>query len=82
MTTPEAPSLTPRERQVSELIAAGQSNKGAAYMLGISPRTVEVHRARAMEKLGARNTADLVRISLALSDQNRTHGSSPRGAAL
>jgi len=57
--------LTPRERQVLELISNGQSNKEAGRELGISPRTIEVHRARVMEKLGARNTADLMRIVLA-----------------
>lgn len=56
--------LTPREREVLELISNGQSNKEAGLQLGISPRTVEVHRARVMEKLGARNTADLIRIVL------------------
>ncbi len=57
--------LTPREREVLELISNGQSNKEAGRELGISPRTIEVHRARVMEKLGARNTADLMRIVLA-----------------
>ncbi|HUV33089.1 MAG TPA: LuxR C-terminal-related transcriptional regulator [Devosiaceae bacterium] len=56
--------LTPRERQVLQLVTNGQSNKEAGRELGISPRTIEVHRARVMEKLGARNTADLVRIVL------------------
>lgn len=56
--------LTPREREVLQLITNGQSNKEAGRLLGISPRTIEVHRARVMEKLGARNTADLVRIVL------------------
>jgi FixJ family two-component response regulator len=56
--------LTPREREVLQLIADGQSNKEAGRELGISPRTIEVHRARVMEKLGARNTADLMRIVL------------------
>lgn len=56
--------LTPREREVLELISNGQSNKEAGRELGISPRTVEVHRARVMDKLGARNTADLMRIVL------------------
>lgn len=54
--------LTPRERDVLEQIAAGASNKEAGRRLGISSRTIEVHRARIMEKLGARNAADLVRI--------------------
>jgi two-component system response regulator FixJ len=56
--------LTARERQVLELISNGQSNKEAGRQLGISPRTIEVHRARVMEKLGARNTAELIRIVL------------------
>lgn len=54
--------LTPREHDVLHLIASGLSNKEAGRQLGISPRTIEVHRARIMEKLGARNAADLVRI--------------------
>ena len=56
--------LTPSEREVLQLITNGQSNKEAGRELGISPRTIEVHRARVMEKLGARNTADLMRIVL------------------
>lgn len=56
--------LTTREREVLLRIAAGASNKEAGRDLGISPRTVEVHRARIMEKLRARNAADLVRIVL------------------
>jgi FixJ family two-component response regulator len=56
--------LTPREREVLHLITHGQSNKEAGRQLGISPRTIEVHRARVMEKLGAKNTADLMRIVL------------------
>lgn len=54
--------LTPRERDILELIVNGCSNKEAGNTLGISARTVEVHRARIMDKLGARNAADLVRI--------------------
>jgi two-component system, LuxR family, response regulator FixJ len=60
--------LTPREYQVLELIANGASNKEAGRELGISPRTIEVHRARVMDKLGAKNTADLVRIVLSEPD--------------
>jgi two-component system response regulator FixJ len=56
--------LTGREREVLNLIAGGASNKEAGRHLGISPRTIEVHRARIMEKLGAKNAADLVRIVL------------------
>lgn len=62
--------LTPREREVLQLISNGQSNKEAGRELGISPRTIEVHRARVMEKLGARNTADLLRIVLLQDDQS------------
>jgi two-component system, LuxR family, response regulator FixJ len=61
--------LTPREREVAQLIADGASNKEAGRRLGISPRTVELHRAHAMEKLGARNAADLVRIILSGSSR-------------
>ncbi|MEA2906871.1 MAG: hypothetical protein QOI12_4258 [Alphaproteobacteria bacterium] len=56
--------LTPREREVLAQIAGGASNKEAGRRLGISPRTIEVHRARIMEKLNAKNAADLVRIVL------------------
>ena len=56
--------LTPRETQVLREITGGASNKEAGRTLGISPRTIEVHRARIMEKLGAKNTADLVGIAL------------------
>ena len=64
-----ASELTPREREVAELIADGASNKEAGRLLGISPRTVELHRAHIMEKLGARNAADLVRIVLSNSSR-------------
>ena len=56
--------LTARERDVLERIASGASNKEAGRELGISPRTIEVHRARIMEKLAAKNAADLMRIVL------------------
>ncbi len=61
---PGAELLTPRERQVLREIVRGLSNKEAGRTLSISPRTIEVHRARIMQKLGARNAADLVRIVL------------------
>ena len=54
--------LTRREREVLEQFTAGASNKEAGRTLGISPRTIEDHRANIMKKLGARNAADLVRI--------------------
>jgi FixJ family two-component response regulator len=54
--------LTRREREVLEQFTSGASNKEAGRHLGISPRTIEDHRANIMKKLGARNAADLVRI--------------------
>ena len=54
--------LTRREREVLEQFTAGASNKEAGRTLGISPRTIEDHRANIMKKLGARNAADLIRI--------------------
>ena len=60
--------LTRREREVLSLISEGYSNKQGALRMGISPRTFESHRAEAMRKLGARNTADLVRKALLLQD--------------
>ena len=54
--------LTRREREVLEQFTAGASNKEAGRALGISPRTIEDHRANIMKKLGAKNAADLVRI--------------------
>jgi DNA-binding CsgD family transcriptional regulator len=58
-------SLTPRERVTLAQIVRGASSKEAARTLGISPRTVDFHRANVMQKLGAKNTADLVRRLLA-----------------
>ena len=59
--------LTPREHEVLDLIVGGASNKEGGYRLGISTRTFEVHRAHIMEKLGAKNAADLVRMALSES---------------
>jgi FixJ family two-component response regulator len=59
-----AEHLTPRERQVLLLVTSGASSKEAGRALGISPRTVEVHRASIMHKLGAKNATDLVRLVL------------------
>ncbi|SDB10271.1 response regulator transcription factor [Belnapia rosea] len=56
--------LSPREREVLVALVAGQPNKAIAHELGISPRTVEVHRARVMEKLGVRSLSAAVRIGL------------------
>ncbi len=60
--------LTRREREVLNLISEGYSNKQGALRMQISPRTFESHRAEAMRKLGARNTADLVRKALLRPD--------------
>ena len=62
VTPPSRYNLTSREGQVLEKIISGFSNKETARKLGISPRTVEVHRSRIMEKLNARNIGDLFRI--------------------
>ena len=58
-------ALTPREREVLEHAARGLHAKEIGASLGISPRTVEVHKTRIMEKLGVRNVAELVRFALA-----------------
>lgn len=55
-------SLTPREREVLALMTQGKSNKVMAAALGVSQRTVEIHRARVMEKSGATSLAQLVRM--------------------
>lgn len=57
-------SLTNREKEVMELMVEGKHNKTVASMLGISTRTVELHRARVMDKLNAKSLSDVVRIAL------------------
>jgi two-component system response regulator FixJ len=57
--------LTAREREVLELLVTGQANKQIAHALNISVRTVEIHRARVMEKTATRNISQLVRLALA-----------------
>lgn len=72
-------SLTPRERQVLDGLVAGQPNKAIAHDLGASPRTIEVHRARVMEKMGARSLSELVR--MALNVESTTERATPRDEA-
>ena len=57
-------ALSPRERQVLDALVAGRPNKVIAYDLSISVRTVEVHRARMMERLGVRQLAEAIRIAV------------------
>lgn len=57
-------ALTPREREVMELLVVGHPNKVIGYRLDISPRTVEIHRARVLEKMQARSLPELVRIAM------------------
>ena len=60
-------SLTPREREVAALVVDGKANKVIAIDLGLSERTVEIHRANVMEKMGARSIAHLVKMHLTLN---------------
>ena len=59
----DEPHLTDRERQILKLIAEGESNKEIALVLGISPKTVSVHRTNIMSKLGVQNTVELIRFA-------------------
>lgn len=63
-------ALTPREREVLDGLANGLPNKTIAYDLGISPRTVEIHRANVMTKLGVRSLSEALRIAFAAQDQS------------
>ena len=64
--------LTPREREVFELVAAGEPNKVIARLLGISFRTVELHRAHIIEKLQARSLSDLIRMGIIINSNQST----------
>ena len=70
-------SLTPREREVLDGLVVGHPNKTIAYDLGTSPRTIEVHRGRVMEKMQARSLADLVRMVLAVEGKGPSTKSRP-----
>ena len=61
-------TLTPRERQVMALVVDGAPNKVIAIDLGLSERTVEIHRAKVMEKMAARSVAHLVKLHLGMTD--------------
>jgi two-component system, LuxR family, response regulator FixJ len=61
-------TLTPREREVLTLVTAGKPNKIMAAELGVSQRTVEIHRAHVMEKMGTSSLAQLVRMMVAMGD--------------
>lgn len=62
-------SLTPREREVMDRIVNGEANKVIAAELGISQRTVEIHRSRVLHKMGTHSVAPLVRMVLAARDE-------------
>jgi two-component system response regulator FixJ len=62
-------ALTPREREVLDGLAKGLPNKTIAYDLGISPRTVEIHRANVMSKLGVKSLSEALRIAFAAQDK-------------
>lgn len=64
-----AESLTPREREVMALVVDGRANKVIAIDLGLSERTVEIHRANVMDKMGARSVAHLVKMHLTISGE-------------
>ncbi len=63
-------SLTPREREVLDMVSSGKPNKIMAADLGVSQRTVEIHRARVMEKMGASSLAQLVRMVMDLGEKS------------
>lgn len=63
-------TLTPRERQVMELVVEGEANKAMAIDLGLSERTIEIHRAKVMDKMGANSVAHLVKMHLTLRDDD------------
>jgi two-component system response regulator FixJ len=74
-------SLTPREREILELMTRGKPNKVMAADLGVSQRTVEIHRARVMEKMGASSLAQLVRMVMDLDQTASAEPAAPAQAA-
>ena len=64
--TPSFPALSPRERQVLELLARGHTNREVADLLSLSVKTVETHRARLSDKLALNSRADIVRVAIAI----------------
>ena len=68
-------TLSPREREVLDRLVAGMGSKDIAHELGISPRTVEVHRARLLARIGVGSLAEAVRVAvLAERDQHKLRG--------
>lgn len=63
-------TLTPLEKQVMDLVVEGEANKVMAIDLGLSERTVEIHRAKVMEKMGTRSVAHLVKMHMTLADKS------------
>ena len=61
-------TLTPREREVMDLVIDGKSNKAIAHELGLSQRTVEIHRARVMEKMQTKSVAQLVQVVMTIDE--------------
>jgi two-component system, LuxR family, response regulator FixJ len=70
-------SLSPREREVLDALVAGRQSKVIAYELGLSVRTVEVHRARMLERLGTRRLAEAVRLAVLAGLARDNHGTEP-----
>jgi FixJ family two-component response regulator len=75
-------SLTPREREILELMTRGKPNKVMAADLGVSQRTVEIHRARVMEKMGASSLAQLVRMVMDIDQPTGTEMAPPATQAV
>lgn len=76
-------TLTPREREVNNVLIAGNANKMIAYMLGTSTRTIETHRASIMEKMHARSLPDLVRMVMEVrgaAEEQRPHEAAGPGS--